>query len=49
VDKALRNQLIAATPDIYLHELRDLYLGYASTSCLEIITHLCETYGVISQ
>jgi hypothetical protein len=49
VDKALRNQLIAATPDTYLQELRDPYLGYANISCLELITHLRDTYGVISQ
>eukprot|EP00978_Attheya_sp_CCMP212_P014158 scaffold35966_cov68-Attheya_sp.AAC.1 len=49
VDKALRNQLIAATPDTYLQELRDPDLGYANTSCLEIITHLRDTYGEIAQ
>eukprot|EP00978_Attheya_sp_CCMP212_P008993 scaffold21179_cov47-Attheya_sp.AAC.4 len=49
VNKALRNQLIAATPDTYLQELRDPDLGYANTSCLEIITHLRDTYGEIAQ
>ena len=49
VDKALRNQLIAATPAVYLQDLRDPNLGFASTTCLELITHLRETYGEISQ
>eukprot|EP00978_Attheya_sp_CCMP212_P003656 scaffold7707_cov58-Attheya_sp.AAC.4 len=50
VDKALRKkQLITAMPEVYLQDIRDPVLGYANTTCLAIITHLCETYGEISQ
>eukprot|EP00978_Attheya_sp_CCMP212_P028862 scaffold100793_cov51-Attheya_sp.AAC.1 len=49
VDKALRKQLIAATPEVYLQDLRDPILGYANITCLAIITHLRYTYGEILQ
>jgi hypothetical protein len=49
VDKALRKQLIEATPATYLQDLRDPNLGYANTTCLQLITHLRETYGAIEQ
>eukprot|EP00978_Attheya_sp_CCMP212_P017275 scaffold45987_cov32-Attheya_sp.AAC.2 len=50
VDKALRKQLIAATLEVYLQDIRDPVLGYANTTCLAIITtHLRNTYGEISQ
>jgi hypothetical protein len=49
VDKALRKQLIIATPEVYLQDIKDPILGYANTTCLEIITHLRDTYGEISQ
>eukprot|EP00978_Attheya_sp_CCMP212_P009683 scaffold23069_cov79-Attheya_sp.AAC.3 len=37
VDKALRKQLIAPTPEVYLQDLRDPILGYANITCLAII------------
>eukprot|EP00978_Attheya_sp_CCMP212_P001407 scaffold2972_cov48-Attheya_sp.AAC.1 len=49
IDKALRKQLITATPEVYLQDLRDPILGYANITCLAIITHLRDTYGEISQ
>jgi hypothetical protein len=49
VDKALRKQLIEATPATYLQDLRDPNLGYANTTCLQLITHLRDTYGAIEQ
>jgi hypothetical protein len=49
VDKALRKQLITATPEVYLQDIRDPILGYANITCLDVITHLRETYGEISQ
>eukprot|EP00978_Attheya_sp_CCMP212_P013088 scaffold32736_cov48-Attheya_sp.AAC.3 len=49
VDKALHKQLITATPEVYLQDIKDPVLGYANTTCLDIITHLRDTYGEISQ
>eukprot|EP00978_Attheya_sp_CCMP212_P019478 scaffold54635_cov57-Attheya_sp.AAC.2 len=49
VHKALRKQLVAPTPEVYLQDLRDPILGYANITCLAIITHLRDTYGEISQ
>eukprot|EP00978_Attheya_sp_CCMP212_P024925 scaffold79126_cov39-Attheya_sp.AAC.1 len=49
MDKALRKQLIASTPEVYLQDIRDPVLGYANTTCLAVITHLRDTYGEISQ
>ena len=46
-DKALRNQILAAIPADYLPELADPELGLGNVSCLQILTHLWTTWGVI--
>ena len=48
-DKALRNQILAAIPADYLRELADPELGLGNVSCLQILTHLWTTWGVITQ
>ena len=49
VDKALRNQLIAAVHPTYLSKLNDDMLGLGSRTCLELLTHLWTHYGAIKQ
>ena len=45
VDNALRNQLIKATPDVYIRHLRDPITGYGSVTALQMLTHLKTTYS----
>ena len=48
MDKALRNQIIAATPECYIDELSSPTLGFAGVTCLQLLTHLWTTYGEIT-
>jgi hypothetical protein len=48
VDKALRNQLLAATPEAFIQTIKDPYLGFGQRTCLDVITHLRTTYGEIT-
>ena len=48
-DKALRNMLIEAVPDIYLRKIKDKQIGYSNVTCLQVLTHLWDNYGVITQ
>jgi hypothetical protein len=48
VDKALRNQLLAATPEAFIQTIKDPYLGFGQRSCLDVIIHLRTTYGEIT-
>lgn len=48
VDKALRKQLIKATPPVYIEALNDPEYGFGSVTCLEMLQHLWITYGTIS-
>lgn len=47
-DKALRKQLIAATPPVYIDALSDPDYGFGSVTCLQLLTHLWTTYGTLS-
>ena len=49
VDNALRNQIIAATPDIFIRAIRDPITGYGRISAMHMYTHLRTVYGRISQ
>ena len=49
VDKALKQQLIKAIPDIYIAALHHETTGYATVTTLQMMTHLWETYGEISE
>lgn len=46
-DQALKKQLLAACPDIYLSALKHTLTGYASVTTLMMLTHLKDTYGKI--
>jgi hypothetical protein len=48
VDKALRNQLIKATPEVFIQATKDPILGFGRCTCLTILTHLRTTYGEIT-
>jgi hypothetical protein len=48
VDKALRNQLITATPAVFLQARKDPILGFGQRTCLDLLSHLRSTYGEIT-
>jgi hypothetical protein len=48
-DKALRNQLILATPPAYVRSLYDDTLGFGNVTCLQLLLHLWHNYGRITQ
>ena len=49
VDNALRNQIIACTPEVYIRTMRNPITGYGRITALELLTHLKLTYGRITQ
>ena len=46
-DKALKKILLAAVPDLYISAIKHPRTGYATTTTLNILTHLWSTYGDI--
>ena len=49
VTTALKNQLLNAVEDIYVRALRDRHVGYMNQSICNLLTHLFENYGNITQ
>jgi hypothetical protein len=49
VDKALRNQIIASLPDLYIRAVKDDTTGYGNVTSLTMLDHLWKTYGTITQ
>jgi hypothetical protein len=49
IDKALRNQLQAAVPKVYISAILDPIIGIGNTTCLTLLTHLHDTYGTIAE
>jgi hypothetical protein len=49
VDKALRTQLQAAVPKVYISAIIDPLIGIGNTTCLTLLTHLHDTYGTITE
>jgi len=49
VDAALKAQLLQAVADLYIQALANPHLQYANVTCLDILTHLWESYGIIAQ
>jgi hypothetical protein len=48
-DKALRQQLMAAVPDMYYEALNDEdFAGYGAVTTLDLLTHLYDNYGKIT-
>ena len=49
VDQALRNQIIAAVPDVYIWALKHTTTGFGNVTSLQLLSHLWSNYGVITQ
>ena len=49
VSTALKNQLLSAVDDIYVRALRDRHVGYMNQTIRNILTHLFNNYGNITQ
>ena len=49
VSTALKNQLLRAVDDIYVRALRDQHVGYMNQSIRNLLTHLFNNYGNITQ
>ena len=48
INTALKNQLLSALDDIYVHTLKDRHVGYMNQSIRTILTHLFDNYGNIT-
>jgi len=44
----LKSLLISAIDDLYIHALKDKYIGYANVTMLQILTHLYPNYAKIT-
>ena len=49
VSTALKNQLLSAVDDIYVRALRDRHVGYMNQSICNLLNHLFNNYGNITQ
>ena len=49
VSTTLKNQLLSAVDDIYVYALRDRHVGYMTQSIHNLLTHLFNKYGNITQ
>ena len=47
VDRACKKYLCALIPEAYFRSFKNKYTGYANVQCLEIMSHLWSTYGVL--
>ena len=47
VDKACKKVLFTLIPEAYFRSFKNKYTGYANVKCLDILTHLWTTYGVL--
>ena len=47
VDKACKKVLFTIIPEAYLRSFKNKYTGYANVKCLDILSHLWTTYGVL--
>jgi hypothetical protein len=47
VDRALRNQLVAAVPISYTRAMHDPIIGFGTTTCKQLLVHLWDRYGRI--
>ena len=48
-DQALQQQLLSSVDDMYLKALKQPHLGYTNRTCFDLLTHLYDNYGQISQ
>ena len=47
VDKACKNVIFTLIPEAYFRSFKKKYTGYANVKCLDIISHLWNTYRVL--
>ena len=47
-DRALKQLLIGAVDDMFINALCDSHVGYANVTTLQLLTHLYDTYGKIT-
>ena len=47
VDKACKKVLFTLIPEAYFQSFKNKYTGYAKVKCLDILSHLWNTYGVL--
>ena len=47
VDRACKKVLCTLIPEAYFQSFKSKYTGYANVQCLEILSHLWITYGVL--
>ena len=47
VDKACKKVLFTLVLEAYFRSFKNKYTGYANVTCLDILTHLWTTYGVL--
>ena len=47
VDRPCKKVLCALIPEAYFWSFKNKYTGYANVQCLEILSHLWSTYGVL--
>ena len=48
-DSALKQQLLSAFDDMYLKAQKQIHVGYSNRSTLQLLQHLYDSYGLISQ
>ena len=49
VDKACKKVLFTLIPEAYFWSFKSKYTGYAKVKCLDILSHLWTTYGVLQE
>ena len=48
-DRALKQLLLGAVDDMFINALCDRHVGYANVTTLDMLTHLYDTYGKITE
>jgi hypothetical protein len=48
VEATLMHQLLKAVPETHMAKLRNPRMGFSNVSCLDILTHLRTTYGIVT-
>jgi hypothetical protein len=48
-DRAFKQLLIGAIDNMFINTLCDRHVGYANVTTLNLLTHLCDTYGKITE
>ena len=49
IDRAYKKFLCTLIPEAYFWSFKNKYTGYAKVQCIEILSHLWSTYGVLQE